>query len=52
MKQTRTWQGLATLPLLNTGHTFAAPIEGEAASNAAAILVLRESHELRGSAPC
>ena len=40
MKQTRTWQGLATLPLLNTGHTFAAPIEGEAASNAAAILVL------------
>ncbi|MGD8955912.1 MAG: hypothetical protein PVJ03_01170 [Chromatiaceae bacterium] len=40
MKQTRTWQCLATLPLLNTGHTFAAPIEGEAASNAAAILVL------------
>jgi hypothetical protein len=40
MQQTRAWRGLATLPILNTGQTFAAPIEGEAASNAAAILVL------------
>ena len=40
MKKTRDWRGLATLPGLTIGQTFAAPIEGETASNAAAILIL------------
>ncbi len=40
MKKTRAWRGVATLPALTIGQTFAAPIEGETASNAAAILIL------------
>jgi putative Mn2+ efflux pump MntP len=40
MTKTRAWQGLAALPGLTIGQTFAAPIEGETASNAAAILIL------------
>ncbi|MGB5199383.1 MAG: hypothetical protein WBN68_06580 [Sedimenticolaceae bacterium] len=40
MKSTRARQGLAALPGMTIGQTFAAPIEGETASNAAAILIL------------
>ncbi len=40
MKKTRHWRGVAALTGLTIGQTSAAPIEGETASNAAAILIL------------